>query len=549
MLTRTNAPLGVLHPEDYAVALDAGPRVFETMHDVTLRAAHSEIAFHTWGDDRCCLPEGATHATLNNEGGPLQNLVAGDVLVFEEVLGPASGRAVDADRTHRHAVRLNKVKFTEDPLYVEADDPSQALRVVDIQWAPEDALDFPLCISAVVEGETVQNVSIARGNVVLADHGRTVAAEDLDEVTSDNAYRPRLAEGPITNQGRVRDTDNNLVLFDEDAPAAGAMAWEMRNVRPAISLAEAYDESLVWLPQQDLLSSNRFAREFVAEIEDDGYARLRFGDGLLGREPAGGPGLAATYRVGNARAGNVGAEAIVHVVSNVSGIESVRNPEPSQGGTAPETIDQVVENAPRAFRTQERAVTADDYATAAERHPEVQRAIATPRWTGSWHTMFVTVDRAGGLPVDAEFEVELREFLERFRMAGYDLEIDAPRVVPLDIAMTVCVERGRFRADVKEALLETFSNRELSDGALGFFHPDNLTFGQPVYLSQVVAVAMEVPGVRWVNTTAFHPWGRSQADELDEGMIATDRLEIALLDNDPNAPENGKIEFTMEGGL
>jgi hypothetical protein len=27
------------------------------------------------------------------------------------------------------------------------------------------------------------------------------------------------------------------------------------------------------------------------------------------------------------------------------------------------------------------------------------------------------------------------------------------------------------------------------------------------------------------------------------------RLEIARLDNDPNAPENGKVEFDMRGGL
>lgn len=33
------------------------------------------------------------------------------------------------------------------------------------------------------------------------------------------------------------------------------------------------------------------------------------------------------------------------------------------------------------------------------------------------------------------------------------------------------------------------------------------------------------------------------------GEIDFSRLEIARLDNDPNAPENGKIEFFMEGGL
>jgi hypothetical protein len=87
-----------------------------------------------------------------------------------------------------------------------------------------------------------------------------------------------------------------------------------------------------------------------------------------------------------------------------------------------------------------------------------------------------------------------------------------------------------------------------------------------VYLSDVVATAMQVPGVQWVDTEAdaavtaerygdpsrvnrFKRWGQAQGNEFQEGRIDIGRLEIARLDNDPNARENGKIEFHMEGGL
>ena len=33
-----------------------------------LRPAHNEMLFHTWGDERCCLPRGATRATLTDPG-------------------------------------------------------------------------------------------------------------------------------------------------------------------------------------------------------------------------------------------------------------------------------------------------------------------------------------------------------------------------------------------------------------------------------------------------------------------------------------------------
>src|SRR5215216_2735217 len=114
----------------------------------------------------------------------------------------------------------------------------------------------------------------------------------------------------------------------------------------------------------------------------------------------------------------------------------------------------------------------------AERHPDVQKAAASLRWTGSWYTVFVTVDRAGGRPVDETFKLELRKFLERFRMAGEDLEVDAPRFVPLDIIFTICIKPGYYRGQVKADLLKMFSSSDLPGGKRGFFHPNNFTFGQ-----------------------------------------------------------------------
>jgi hypothetical protein len=60
---------------------------------------------------------------------------------------------------------------------------------------------------------------------------------------------------------------------------------------------------------------------------------------------------------------------------------------------------------------------------------------------------------------------------------------------------------------------------------------------------------MRVPGVEWVDPTVFKRLGQPQGDELDEGRIALDRLEIARLDNDPNQPEHGQLELDMRGGL
>src|SRR5262249_16882294 len=164
--------------------------------------------------------------------------------------------------------------------------------------------------------------------------------------------------------------------------------------------------------------------------ESDGAPQLRFGDGKLGQRPEPGTIFTARYRVGNGAAGNVGADSLFHLTANLPGA-TVRNLLPAWGGQDPESLEDVRQGAPSAFRTQECAVTAADYAEVTERDPGIQRAAATFRWTGSWHTVFLTADRVGGLAVDDAFRQKTKDRVERYRMAGQDLEVDAPRFIAL----------------------------------------------------------------------------------------------------------------------
>ena len=515
--------------------------VFELMHDVTLQAAHNEISIYTWSDTECCLPKGATRATLKNK--PALSLKKGDLLLFEEVLSPTTGSAADADPNHRRVVRLTEIASVKDPL--------DGMPVVNIAWDEGDALPFPLCLSKIVDQNgtpKLAEISVARGNIVLADHGYTVPKENLTRTS----VGP-LEFIPLTHRGQARDDFGKLVLdkdgqtvpFDPAAPASAAMRWQMHDTLPHVKLVD--DDGNSWRPLQDLLNADRFTRGFVTEIDEDGRAHLRFGDDDLGEKPAG--AFTPQYRVGNGHIGNVGAETITEFVSPIAGVTAVRNPLPAQGGQDAEPLEEVRQFAPQAFRVQERAVTEDDWAEVTQRHPEVQKAVGRFRWTGSWFTVFVTIDRKGGKQVDADFKAKLRSYLERYRLAGYDLEVNGPVLVPLDILFTVCVKPGYFRSEVKRTLLDAFSSRDLPNGQRGFFHPDNFTFGQQVFLSQLYLVAMQQPGVASVEVQRFQRWGKTANQELENGELKPAALEIALLENDPNFPENGKIDFEMEGGM
>jgi len=555
--------------EDQLRAL--GVEVFEPLHDRTLFPAHNRMEFYTWGAHECCLPRGATRATL---AGAFPDLRAGDVLIFEERRSPPTGEDNDADPSHRHAVRLTEVASAKDPLGGRFLDPPEdgAVDVTEIEWGVADALPFPLCVSSLIDARhdqnPIENVSLALGNIVLVDHGITTSENTIGTVPGSKLarvssaahcdhkapgpifprFKPRLGQRPLTQAATVTVADPithqpHVLPFDPNAPAAAAFDWQMADVLPSVTLN---DNS--WRPRRDLLGSDKFAAEFVAEIEEDGRATLRFGDDEHGMRPAPQTTFGATYRVGNGVRGNVGAEAIAHVISHEPAITAVRNPIPARGGVEPESIEHVRQSAPFAYRTQERAVTPADYAVATERHPQVQRAAATFRWTGSWRTVFVTADRIGGLPVDDDFERAMRGHLEHFRMAGHDLEIDGPRFVSLEVEMTVCVKPDYFRGSVRQAFLTVLGNRGLVGGGRGIFHPDNFTFGQPVFLSALYQVAQSIAGVASVEITKFQRQGQPSTSSLDTGRLELGRLEIARLDNDRNFAENGVLRLNLIGG-
>ncbi|MGW0211047.1 hypothetical protein ACWDZ8_36605, partial [Streptomyces sp. NPDC003233] len=97
-------------------------------------------------------------------------------------------------------------------------------------------------------------------------------------------------------------------------------------------------------------------------------------------------------------------------------------------------------------------------------------------------------------------------------------------------------------------LRRVLGNRRLPDGRLGFFHPDALTFGDPVRVSRLVAAAAAVPGVLSAKVTRLRRLFRTDQGELAAGVLPVGALEVAVCDNDPARPENGRLSIEIGGG-
>ena len=316
---------------------------------------------------------------------------------------------------------------------------------------------------------------------------------------------------------------------------------------------DADGNSTPWQVAADLLQASigPATPVFVPEIETDGTAYLLFGDGINGMQPQPGTTFSATYRVGNGTAGNVAREAIALIDPGgaASWLAGVMNPLPGWGGVDPETVEHIRQSAPVAFRTQKRAVTAADYQARAMQYQGVQRAAATLRWTGSWHTVFITVEREQQAPLGTSFIDGLKAYLDGYRMAGVDLEVEDGTQVPLLIQMSVCVRPDYVAADVEQALLEVFSSTVRPDGTPGLFNPGLLELGQPFYLSPLIAAAQAVDGVASVQVLTFErqdqperrgPAGRRAHPAAAGVLRPRQRSEF---------PERGRFELTVQGGL
>ncbi len=601
------APPGPVLPAEADFDTDPaleGATVFETTALIGADAAHNALRVHTFGDADCCLARGTRQAFLYGiDGDQLYRpaFSAGDYLLLEELRSPVTGAVADADPTQRAVVRLEAVEDAEDPVFTDqltggvlsprhapgAEDPLPLQRVT---WRVEDALDRSFCLSSESPlAGNISPVSIMRGNVAPADHGRMLRRDGL-QITAGTGRWP-LAELALSEPGLTRQAgvpDPRLSADGRPASDRHDLAAGPREAVPAVHLRSVQSGGArrFWTAVPHLGDSGAYDRHFVAETDNDGLTALRFGDDAHGRAPRNVEEVTAFYRVGSGRRGNLSAGALVHAVAPdlsfwadpgapvgplsldpgdpdadvaFAEIARVRQPLPAEGGTDPETIAAVRALAAEEIKAiQFRAVTPEDWQVMALRDPSVAAAKARFRWVGSWHCVFVALhprDPAnlvrlpgGGVRLGDDYAATMRAYLRRFKLAGSDLALRAAQYVPLEIDIRLCIAPGHYRGQVLQAVAEALSSRELPGGKKGFFFLPDLDFGQDIHLSRLYAAVEAVGGVESAEVTLFKRYWDVAGDELERGRIALGDFEIARLDNDPNFPENGVLRLSAVGG-
>lgn len=500
-------------------ALSARPLVFETVADVTV------------------APASLAPLDLDPATHPGRRLRAGAACVT--VLAPRvhvrPGELVLLARAGDPASLLNAPDVTGAVMRVQRVTPARD-GTVTLAWAADDAPGD----ASLPRGNG--EMCLLRGNLVIADHGSTQPWRELPSPPAGLKYWPLLPAAGTTFAVGPAPAAADPAAADPagtDFPSAAAeLAAAGGQPMPAVRVCETGTEAREWTVRPSLLESGPLALDFVVEVEQDGSARLRFGDNVNGMRPGVGARLRACQRVGGGAAGNVAAGSLRHVCTDDARVAGIVQPADARGGADPESLMSARQHAPEKFRLNQRAIVMSDYEElAAGLFPaEVAGAVAEPGSDGAAPIVTVHIHTGSWPGAGAGLLRRVHAALRQRQPLGMDLRVVGAVPCPVDIELEVTLDPSAAVAVVARQVDSAIQGDLLA--------PGQFTFGVPLYRSAVVALVAAVPGVLDVTCLRFAFTG--EGDRRRE-VLTPARGQVLRLGNDPRAPGNGQVSYRMKG--
>lgn len=265
--------------------------------------------------------------------------------------------------------------------------------------------------------------------------------------------------------------------------------------------------SAVWSATDSLLDAGPVDTVYSVATDATGASEIVFGDGVNGMVPPSGVVVSASYRVGGGAYGNLAANSITDLAQSVTGV-TVQSSSQTLGGADAESLDSIRINAPRAWRTQKRCVTLQDYADAALSLSAVSKASAISSGPGAVTVYILAAQRAA--PTTALI-TQVQATLAPLAMAGMSVSVQAGTVVTVNIGTV---------ASPVQLYVQPAYNRAATLGAVvaalqGVFAADAVDFGELMPLSAIYAAIDAVPGVSLVNIPVYVRSDLAQSGTFD----------------------------------
>ena len=218
--------------------------------------------------------------------------------------------------------------------------------------------------------------------------------------------------------------------------------------------------SETWELRDTLAFSGSTDKHFIVDINEYKEAYVVFGDGVNGAMPLAGQVIYATYYETQGINGNIDANTITTLVSELElpiqvpavSYFSVVNSVASSGGVNEEDLERIRRHAPLSLRTLERAVTRKDYKDIAELIPGIGKA-AVKIDNITKRIIIYVAPEGGGTANNTLLQTVVDEF-EVKGMIGPQVIAMASGETFLRINMTVT---AKFRRDPQETLSDIYA--------------------------------------------------------------------------------------------
>ncbi len=498
------------------------PVTFHTVLSARVVASHSRLPLAAWPSAvTAAVPVGAQEVLLF---GHLDRLTVGQRIAFCE---GALGRPGSLSQV----VTVERIEFASEFGWVESpgDVPAAVPQdVTRIAFHPPIETDF--------RPWATPGAFVLYGNLIGARHGHCEAQwQPAKEELKDphNAVTEHLGGLELLRAIRL---PKGPVLHRRDVTDVGVVS---------VPLVEVQIDGEPWQRVAHLHASAPYDRHYVAVADEDGSLWLQFGDGIDGRALVIGAGaveLRVDYWVGSPTLGNVGAGALTRFSPEQQASHGVVNVVPAVNGRDPETKQAARFRVPASLRhgPLQRAVTLDDYARVAKSVPGVARAMARDI-SGPFNAVLVLVDPEGQIELSPRLHQDVEARVDALRMAGREIFVRGPRYVPIEVELAICVEPGFLAHRVRQAVLRSLLPAAAGQG---YFHPDRLSFGEAIELSDVLAIVQRTPGVRSVKALKFRKL-LVVADQDVQARLSVGVTEVIRMDGNSARPENGKLDVRI----
>tara|TARA_Y100001972_G_scaffold129238_1_gene195566 strand:- start:12345 stop:14162 length:1818 start_codon:yes stop_codon:yes gene_type:complete len=161
-----------------------------------------------------------------------------------------------------------------------------------------------------------------------------------------------IYEGKVKTQAFTNDaiiTDQRFLIENTDIDTS------TMKVHVKASIDTPDEDKVLWSKITNITELSSLTESYAVEESVDGFFELRFGDGVIGKKLQDGNVIEVTYLQTNGELLNGAGKTFTTTLGTVTVIDS------AIGGGDREDIDSIKFTAPKAFATQERAVTTEDY--------------------------------------------------------------------------------------------------------------------------------------------------------------------------------------------